>query len=103
MEFLYLITGLTVGVAIAFVLIKNKTNEIAAALQEKEQATTKIEQLQLALKEKEIELARKQDLILDAKQRGYNIQQVLDNFIEPDLPEETIRIGLSGEWVSYDG
>ncbi|MBN8523205.1 MAG: hypothetical protein J0M23_05070 [Rickettsiales bacterium] len=45
----------------------------------------------------------KQDLILDAKQRGYNVQQVLDNFIEPDLPEETIRIGLSGEWVSYDG
>ena len=56
MEFLYLITGLTVGGIIAFVLLKNKTNEIYALQQERIQAAAKQEQLQLQLKEKEIEL-----------------------------------------------
>ena len=53
MEFLYLITGLTVGGIIAFVLLKNKSNEIYALQQERIQAAAKQEQLQLQLKEKE--------------------------------------------------
>ena len=41
MEFLYLITGLAVGGVIAFVLLKNKSNEISALQQEKALALSK--------------------------------------------------------------
>ena len=44
-----------------------------------------------------------ENLILDSTQRGYDVQKVLQNFPEPNLPEETIRVALTGNWESYDG
>lgn len=42
-------------------------------------------------------------LISDAINRGYDIQSVLQNFPQPILPEETIDVGITGDWESYDG
>lgn len=42
-------------------------------------------------------------LISDATNRGYDIQSVLQNFPQPILPEETIEVGVTGNWESYDG
>lgn len=78
MEFLYLITGLTVGGIIAFVLLKNKTNEIYALQQERIQAAAKQEQLQLQLKEKEIELARKTSELESTKKQELTVQEEIN-------------------------
>ena len=78
MEFLYLITGLTVGGIIAFVLLKNKTNEIYALQQERIQAAVKQEQLQLQLKEKEIELARKTSELESTKKQELTVQEEIN-------------------------
>ena len=78
MEFLYLITGLTVGGIIAFVLLKNKSNEIYALQQERIQAATKQEQLQLQLKEKEIELARKTSELESTKKQELTVQEEIN-------------------------
>ena len=45
----------------------------------------------------------KEDLISDAEYRGYNVDKVLQIFPQPILPEETINVGLIGNWESYDG
>lgn len=42
-------------------------------------------------------------LVSDASERGYNIDTVLGNFPEPVLPEETVAIGETGDWTSFDG
>ena len=78
MEFLYLITGLTVGGIIAFVLLKNKTNEIYALQQERIQAAVKQEQLQLQLKENEIELARKTSELESTKKQELTVQEEIN-------------------------
>jgi len=78
MEFLYLITGLTVGGIIAFVLLKNKSNEIYALQQERIQAAAKQEQLQLQLKEKEIELARKTSELESTKKQELTVQEEIN-------------------------
>ncbi|MCF8494840.1 MAG: hypothetical protein K9G65_05575 [Rickettsiaceae bacterium] len=44
-----------------------------------------------------------EDLTFDASQRGYNTKQVLANFPEPALPQETVTVGETGDWVSLDG
>jgi len=78
MEFLYLITGLTLGGIIAFVLLKNKSNEIYALQQERIQAAAKQEQLQLQLKEKEIELARKTSELESTKKQELTVQEEIN-------------------------
>lgn len=45
----------------------------------------------------------KHSLILDAINRGYDVQSVLQNFPQPILPRETIDVGITGDWESYDG
>lgn len=44
-----------------------------------------------------------ENLKYDVSQRGYNTDKVLKQFPEPDLPEETVTVGESGVWVSFDG
>jgi DNA recombination protein RmuC len=78
MEFLYLITGLAVGGVIAFVLLKNKSNEISALQQEKALALSKQEQLQAQLKEKEIDLARKSAELESTKKQESTLQEEIN-------------------------
>lgn len=78
MEFLYLITGLAVGGVIAFVLLKNKSNEISVLQQEKALALSKQEQLQTQLKEKEIDLARKSAELESTKKQESTLQEEIN-------------------------
>jgi len=38
------------------------------------------------------------DVTQNANQNKWNVQNVLQNYPEPTLPQETIDVGLGGEW-----
>lgn len=38
------------------------------------------------------------DVTQNASQNKWNVQNVLKNYPEPTLPQETIDVGLGGEW-----